>query len=94
MTARFANQVVVVETRSGRYQVIAVIPTPDKPDGIAFAPDGSRAFVANRGTAVTGDIHTLTGAQQGFSVIDTATRRALGHIPLDGDIHGLTVRRK
>jgi DNA-binding beta-propeller fold protein YncE len=93
ITARFANQIVVVETRSGRYQVVAVISTADKPDGIAFAPDGSRAFVAHRGTAVTGDIHTLTGRQQGFSVIDVASRRVLGHIPLDGDIHGLAVRR-
>lgn len=93
ITARFANQIVVVETRTGRYQVVAVIPTPDKPDGIAFAPDGSRAFVAHRGTAVTGDIHTLTGRQPGFSVIDVAARRVLGHIPLDGDIHGVAVRR-
>lgn len=94
ITARLANQIVVVETRSGRYQVTAVIATPDKPDGIAFAPDGSRAFVAHRGVAVTGDIHTLTGTEQGFSVLDVASRRVLGHIPLDGDVHGLAVRPK
>ena len=94
ISARLANQVVVVETRSGRYQVAAVIATPDKPDGIAFSPDGSRAFVAHRGIAVTGDPFALTGAQPGFSVIDTATRRVIGHIPLDGDIHGLAVRRR
>jgi len=94
MTARFSNEVVVVETATGRYRVTAAISTPDKPDGIAFAPDGSRAFVAHRGTAVTGDIHTLTGRQPGFSVIDVASRRVLGHIPLEGDFHGLAVRRK
>jgi DNA-binding beta-propeller fold protein YncE len=94
LTARQANQVVVIETTSGQYQVIATITVPDKPDGMAFAPDGSRVFVAHRGQAITGDPFALSGTQSGFSVINTETRRVLGHIPLDGDIHGLAVRRR
>jgi len=94
ISARQVNQVVVVETASGRYQVVAAITVLDKPDGMAFSPDGSRIFVAHRGQAVTGDPFALTGTQPGFSVINTTTRRVLGHIPLDGDIHGLAVRRR
>jgi DNA-binding beta-propeller fold protein YncE len=94
ISARFANRIVIVETRSGRYRVVAVIPMPEKPDGIAFAPDGTRAFVAHRGVAVTGDIHSLTGHEPGFSIVDVGGRRVLGHIPVAGDIHSLAVRRR
>jgi len=85
ISARQVNQVIVVETASGRYQVVTAITVLDKPDGMAFSPDGSRIFVAHRGQAVTGDPFALTGTQPGFSVINTATRKVLGHIPLDGD---------
>ena len=93
-TARQANRVIVVETTSGRFQVITAIAVADKPDGLALSPDGVRAFVAHRGQAVTGDPFALTGTQPGFSVISTASRKVLGHVPLDGDIHGLAVRRR
>jgi len=94
VTARQANRVIVVETTSGRFQVITAIAVADKPDGLALSPDGVRAFVAHRGQAVTGDPFALTGTQPGFSVISTASRKVLGHVPLDGDIHGLAVRRR
>ena len=94
ITARLANQVVVVNTNSGRYEIVAVITVPDKPDGLALAPDGSRAFVAHRGQAVSGDPFALTGTQPGFSVINTVTRKVLGHIPVAGDVHGLATRRR
>lgn len=91
ITARLANQVALVDMS---YRVVAVVAVPDKPDGIAAAPDGSRVFVAHRGQAVTGDPFALTGREPGFSVIDTATRKVLGRILLDGDIHGLAGRRR
>jgi YVTN family beta-propeller protein len=51
--------------------VAARIPVGKGPKGLALTPDGKRLYVANR----TGDT---------ISVIDTATRRATGEIPLEG----------
>lgn len=51
------NQVNVFDTRT--YQLLATYDTGDKPDLLAFSPDGSLVFISRRGTAVTDDIHGL-----------------------------------
>jgi DNA-binding beta-propeller fold protein YncE len=65
----------------------------DRPDLAYFSPDGRYFIVSQRGHAVTGVAHAVSGDTPGFTVIDTASREIVAEIAVDGDVHGLAVRR-
>jgi DNA-binding beta-propeller fold protein YncE len=64
----------------------------DRPDLGAFSPDGRFFFTSQRGAAVTGVAHAVSGETPGFAVIDVETRQIIELIAVDGDVHGLAVR--
>jgi hypothetical protein len=74
------------------YQLQASYATGDKPDLLAFSPDGALVFISRRGAAVTGDPHALTGRDAGF-VVMRASDGAILHWVSTGteDIHGMNV---
>ncbi len=88
---RLAASVSVVSTRLDRV-VRTVRRVGDKPDILAFSPDGRKAFVSLRGQAATGDPKVLSGKEPGLSVIDVASGRVTTKVRLDGDPHGVAVR--
>jgi DNA-binding beta-propeller fold protein YncE len=62
-----------------------------RPDLAAFSPDGKFFFASQRGEAVTGVAHAVSGDTPGFAVIDVVTREVVELVSIDGDIHGLAV---
>ena len=88
---RLSNTISVVET--GRDRVVRTIrKVGDKPDILAFSPDGSKAVVTLRGKAATGDPKLLSGSEPGLSVIDVRTGKVIAKVKLGGDPHGVAVR--
>jgi YVTN family beta-propeller protein len=63
-----------------------------RPDLAAFSPDGRFFITSQRGMAVTGDAHAVSGDTPGFAIIDVATRELVELISIEGDVHGLAVR--
>lgn len=63
----------------------------DKPDLLAFSPDGSRLFVTLRGKPATPVPGSEAGREPGLSVIETDTGRVLAKVPLGGDPHGIGI---
>ena len=91
MVNRLSNTISVVET--GRDRVVRTIrKVGDKPDILAFSPDGSRTFVTLRGKAATGDPKLLSGSEPGLSVIDVRAGKVIAKVKLGGDPHSVGVR--
>jgi YVTN family beta-propeller protein len=88
---RLSNTISVVSTDRDRV-VRTVRNVGDKPDILAFSPDGARAFVTLRGKAATGDPELLSGSEPGLSVIDVAAGKVVAKVRLGGDPHGVAVR--
>jgi YVTN family beta-propeller protein len=88
---RLSNTISVLATDRDRV-VRSIADVGDKPDILAFSPDGSKAFVTLRGKAVTGDPKLLSGNEPGLSVVDTGSGRVLAKVALGGDPHGVAVR--
>ncbi len=88
---RLSNTISILATDRD-HVVRTIAEVGDKPDILAFSPDGTRAFLTLRGKAVTGDPKLLSGSEPGFSVIDTGSGRVLAKVALGGDPHGLAVR--
>lgn len=90
MVARRTNEVNVFD--AGTHQWLATYPAGDRPDLLAFSPDGSLVFISRRGNAVTGDAHSLTGKDPGFVVMRTSDGAILGWVSTGtDDIHGINV---
>jgi DNA-binding beta-propeller fold protein YncE len=93
MVSRRTNQVNVFNTRT--YTLLASYDAGDKPDLLAFSPDGSLVFISRRGTAVTGDPHALTGQDGGFVVMRASDGAILSAVSTGADdVHGLNVLAK
>jgi DNA-binding beta-propeller fold protein YncE len=63
-----------------------------RPDLAVFSPDGRFFITSQRGEAVTGVAHAVSGDSPGFAVIDVETRQLVELIAIEGDIHGVAVR--
>jgi YVTN family beta-propeller protein len=88
---RLSNTITVLATDRDRV-VRTIAEVGDKPDILAFSPDGSKAFVTLRGNAATGDRKLLSGSEPGLSVIDAGSGGVLAKVALGGDPHGVAVR--
>ncbi|HLC43194.1 MAG TPA: cytochrome D1 domain-containing protein [Methylomirabilota bacterium] len=88
---RLAKSISVIATDQDRV-VRTIQNVGDKPDILAFSPDGKKAFVGLRGRAETGDPKILSGREPGLSVVDVASGKVLTKIKLGGDPHGVAVR--
>lgn len=62
-----------------------------RPDLAGFSPDGKFFFTSQRGEAVTGVAHAVSGDTPGFAAIDVASRQVVELVPIEGDVHGLAV---
>lgn len=87
---RLGNSISVIDVKTDKI-VRTIKNIGDKPDILAFSPDGSRAFVTLRGKAQTGDPKVLSGTEPGFSVIDVKTGKVIKKISMQGDPHGIAV---
>ncbi len=85
------------------FEVVASLDAGDTPDILDFAPDGSVAYVTQRGpNPLSGDPHVAVGQSPGLLVIDVATGEHLELLAppevtdADGvvlnDVHGVGVR--
>jgi len=88
---RLSSTISVVSTERDRV-VRTIRKVGDKPDILAFSPDGGKAFVTLRGRATTGDPKLLSGSEPGLSVIDVRTGTVIAKVKLGGDPHGVGVR--
>lgn len=77
------DKVAVLDART--YRIITTYPTPEKAQRLEFSPDGRLVFFSVRG-APGG------GKTPGIAIMNAATGRLLGLIPLDGDIRAIAVR--
>ncbi len=89
---RLSNRLTVLETSSSR-TVRKINDVGDKPDLIAFSPDGSRVFITLRGIPATPIPGDALGLEPGVSVIDAESGLVLKRIPIEGDPHGIAVRK-
>jgi DNA-binding beta-propeller fold protein YncE len=85
------------------FEVVGAIDAGDAPDILDFSPDGSLAYITQRGpTPLSGDPHVAVGTQPGLLVVDTETGEHVQRLnPAqttddDGtvlnDVHGVGVR--
>ena len=93
ITNRMSKNATVLSTTTGtHYKTFFNI--GDKPDLMAFSPDGEKVFITLRGDTVTPMPEAKGGSEPGFVILDTQTGRVLSKIPLEGDPHGIAVRLK
>ena len=89
---RLSNTIMVLEAASN--QVTRQIhEVGDKPDVVAFSFDGRTAFVSLHGTVPPDYPGFLSGSEPGLSVIDVESGRVVKKVGLEGDPHGIAVRR-
>lgn len=88
---RLGNSISVIDVETDKI-VRTIKNIGDKPDILAFSPDGAYAFVTLRGVAETGDPKVLSGREPGFSVINVKTGKVIKKISMAGDPHGIAVR--
>jgi YVTN family beta-propeller protein len=87
---RQSNTISILDALTGAHK--STITVGDRPDTIAFSPDGKSVFWTLRGQPQTGDPFALKGNSPGVEVYDTAARKFVAFIPMpNGDPHGLAV---
>ncbi len=70
----------------------AIVTVGDRPDALAFSPDGKYAFWTLRGQPQTGDPFALKGNSPGVEVYDASARKFVTFIPMpNGDPHGVAI---
>ncbi|MCC5949721.1 MAG: YncE family protein [Nitriliruptoraceae bacterium] len=85
------------------FEVIGTLDAGDTPDILDFSPDGSLAYITQRGpNPLSGDPHVAVGAQPGVLVVDVATGEHLERLNpttvtddeglVLNDVHGIGVR--
>jgi YVTN family beta-propeller protein len=90
MVNRQSNTISILDALSGA--VKNTLAVADRPDAIAFSPDGKYVFWTLRGQPQTGDPFALKGISPGVEVYDAVARKFVAFIPMpNGDAHGLSV---
>jgi hypothetical protein len=107
---RHANVAEIIELRSGKWvntvNLAGLVSDDPAPDLVDAAPNGSRLFVALRGSVpLSGDPHNAQGTTPGLGIIDVThggrSGRLIARVPLTNanqqagqspDAHGLRVR--
>ncbi len=88
---------------AGTFEVVASLDAGDTPDILDFSPDGTLAYITQRGpNPLSGDPHVAVGDRAGVLIVDVETREHVGRldpaevVSADGeilnDVHGIGVR--
>ena len=93
ITDRMSGNLTVLSTTTGMH-IKTHFKVGDRSDLIDFSPDGSRGFVTLRGIPVTPIPNSKPGIEPGLLVFEVDTGKILKKIPIQGDPHGIAVRKK
>lgn len=101
MVGRLSDNFIVINQRTGdlkpnkTFDMELEEPTTlgPAPDLVDFSPDGKWLYVTLRGPNPATGTHAIQGDPPGIAVIHYATGKVKHLIELDGDAHGIAVRR-
>src|SRR3954468_8473403 len=77
------NSVTFFDVRGNSNRRLATIPVQTEPNGVAFLPDGSKAYVAN---TVSGTVSVIRA-----NISNGVISRAVKHIPVGTEPYGLAL---